>query len=468
MDRIILKTIVWYNGQAYGESFNFNGLSLTPSVNPKNEPFYFDELQVKETPSNIILKELKCSFNVVEEDFIDKGKFNIEKENDLCIFDKETKTISKLPKMSELKDYIKGGRHSQEERVCEFLWKIYSCLNQRVAQALFRHHYTYDPEYLVENLFLYANTNDALTIEKLITSTSIDATFNCLNTKGFKLNAGRKLKQILEIPQTILAFLKENNIEKLIPDFKILCSDDPNEGIFIVEYIKKVLKLKNFKQLKIEKDEYMVSNFIHTLSKIKTLSEIKMQVLIPYLIKQKVYYGSYILYDRHGYYYGSSRNPVRDIFLLPESEAKSYYDYLELGGTEATPYILKIAHDALLRNRDYENNQELSDKISNLSTKFEKYVFEDDDFLVTYPKNVKDLIEEGTQLCHCVATYAIPIATEMTNVFFIRKKDEPNVPFVTLEMDNDENIIQIKGKYDLDVSDQDVLNFIKKWTKKVL
>lgn len=61
------------------------------------------------------------------------------------------------------------------------------------------------------------------------------------------------------------------------------------------------------------------------------------------------------------------------------------------------------------------------------------------------PNSLYEIIAEGKALCHCVGGYCERHAKGYTNIFFIRRKSEPDVPYYTIEVSNDYVIVQCHG-----------------------
>lgn len=79
-----------------------------------------------------------------------------------------------------------------------------------------------------------------------------------------------------------------------------------------------------------------------------------------------------------------------------------------------------------------------------------RYGFEDKDFFIRAPIDAAEIVAEGKALAHCVGGYAERHASGATTILFLRKKSEPETPYVTIEMNGNE-IRQIHGyKNDLD------------------
>ena len=76
-------------------------------------------------------------------------------------------------------------------------------------------------------------------------------------------------------------------------------------------------------------------------------------------------------------------------------------------------------------------------------------------------KSTNELMKEGKELCHCVASYAKSVAQGTTNILFIRKIDEPDKPFYTLEFKSGK-ILQNRG-YKNKLQTPEVLAFEAKW-----
>lgn len=141
-----------------------------------------------------------------------------------------------------------------------------------------------------------------------------------------------------------------------------------------------------------------------------------------------------------------------------QSRFKPYYDTLEQ---------LSAMHDMMVSlintNRD-------TLKINNWNKqkdKWNKYLYEGEKFIVLVPQTPEDLATEGITLHHCVKSYIPKVAEGMTNIAFIRKKEEPNVPFFTVEIDNTNCIQQVHGSCNRNAdTEEGLVEFIKEWSKK--
>ena len=89
-----------------------------------------------------------------------------------------------------------------------------------------------------------------------------------------------------------------------------------------------------------------------------------------------------------------------------------------------------------------------------------------DAFIVVIARSPADLIREGDMLHHCVGrmNYDQRFIREESLIFFVRNKEMPDIPFVTVEYSlKNRRILQCYGDHDTRPN-EDVLNFVnKKW-----
>ena len=85
---------------------------------------------------------------------------------------------------------------------------------------------------------------------------------------------------------------------------------------------------------------------------------------------------------------------------------------------------------------------------------------------IVCPKQTDDLITEGQALHHCVGTYIDRVAAKKCLIVFVRRVEEPEKPFVTVEVSNGK-IVQIRGERNSDPTEE-VKKFVDLWSRKVL
>lgn len=97
---------------------------------------------------------------------------------------------------------------------------------------------------------------------------------------------------------------------------------------------------------------------------------------------------------------------------------------------------------------------------------WEKYKYEGDEFVVVTPSNPTDLAKEGFELHHCVKSYIDRVGEGVTNIVFIRKKEDKDTPFFTVEITNDNAIQQVHGMCNRNADTEPGMEkFVKEWAK---
>lgn len=91
-----------------------------------------------------------------------------------------------------------------------------------------------------------------------------------------------------------------------------------------------------------------------------------------------------------------------------------------------------------------ERNKELEKKMAKLDEKRKELEYEDDTYLIRLPKKLSELTVEGTVQRICIGGYVSSHAQGNANIYFLRKKSDPDKPFFAIEERNGQ-IIQIHG-----------------------
>jgi hypothetical protein len=91
--------------------------------------------------------------------------------------------------------------------------------------------------------------------------------------------------------------------------------------------------------------------------------------------------------------------------------------------------------------------------------------------LVYVPESARDLVTEGRLLHNCIGNYVDRVAEKKTLVFFVRKLDAPQAPFVAFEYANGEvlqcrydNNRAVKGDTEEGAK---ILNFVEAFAQKL-
>ena len=101
----------------------------------------------------------------------------------------------------------------------------------------------------------------------------------------------------------------------------------------------------------------------------------------------------------------------------------------------------------------------------------EKYEFSAGEYQIVAPKSIDDILYEGDTLHHCVNktdNYFDRIASKESYILFLRKKENLEVPFYTLEVEPDGTIRQKRAEFDRQNKDIDeVTSFLRLWQKEI-
>lgn len=181
-------------------------------------------------------------------------------------------------------------------------------------------------------------------------------------------------------------------------------------------------------------------------------------------------------------HYGRTASPVRVINYLYRQKqavagtARSFYPsdlldhwrmlheyYKELPVSMMFPADFFGHHERISRLIAERDDPELSEKIARVTEQARRFAWEDAEtgLLITPARCAEDLKEEGKALVLCVAGYASQVSRGETTIFFIRRIEEPDKPFFTLEYKND-RVIQNRGYKNCDRTEQ-VQTFETRW-----
>lgn len=128
-----------------------------------------------------------------------------------------------------------------------------------------------------------------------------------------------------------------------------------------------------------------------------------------------------------------------------------WHDYLDMakklpGGIgEIKPKNLDAAHDRVLTESKFFAEKAKEKHIRKRFELLQPLLFETDELFMKAPESGTEIILEGKVLKHCVGGYVQRHADGKTNILFIRRKSEPDIPYFTIEVSNDYQIMQCHG-----------------------
>lgn len=264
------------------------------------------------------------------------------------------------------------------------------------------------------------------------------------NTYGLNVY-GKNVEEILEISKQYIYLYKRFNItskeHELIKTISSKESINPDKICTIRELLSKTKYHDNRTIIKLTK--YMtvtkLNNYIKKQSKI---------------YKNKSYSNLITTYND---YIGMCKQIGYDI----ESNKIKY------------PKKLIDKHDEIVKMIKIQQNKSKDLKIRQLSKIYNsKYSFSNKNYIIKAPDSYGEIITEGNKLEICVGTYSSYTDNHIEGssiILFIRKKEEPTIPFFTMEIDRRTNeIVQCQGYKHKDYTrDNKVKEFVNIYKKKL-
>lgn len=129
-------------------------------------------------------------------------------------------------------------------------------------------------------------------------------------------------------------------------------------------------------------------------------------------------------------------------YIPPLHTEQTYRDYLkdcvELGldlndKQVLFPRDLDAAHQRTIAQVKYKADEAKRKTFEKATKKYEKLAWEQDGLLIRPARSPHELTAEGEALHHCVGGYANRMAEGQTVILFIRRIEEPDKPYYTLE-----------------------------------
>lgn len=135
------------------------------------------------------------------------------------------------------------------------------------------------------------------------------------------------------------------------------------------------------------------------------------------------------------------------------------------------PSSLKREHDRAIAKQKLVLDEKKEEFFQAETERYGKlFSYETDQYRIIPPKDMKDLFEEGRKLCHCVGSYSDRIIQGNTCILFIRKTEEPEKPYFTVEVNPQEGYVtQIRGLSNRlinRVTEKSLVEFLKEWGVK--
>lgn len=128
------------------------------------------------------------------------------------------------------------------------------------------------------------------------------------------------------------------------------------------------------------------------------------------------------------------------------------------------PQSLKLEHDRAVFTNKAIVDEGTREKFHENAEKNEQYSYHLEELFVKIPHEPEEIIQEGVDLKHCVASYVNAVTDGATCIAFIRTKQEPENSLYTAEVKNGV-ITEVKGYANEAPTDPVVIEFVNKWAK---
>lgn len=162
----------------------------------------------------------------------------------------------------------------------------------------------------------------------------------------------------------------------------------------------------------------------------------------------------------------SDRPEIESIYSFKSyNEISLYHDaivalYNEYQAEQTRRYNLSMAQRK-------EEEEKLFNKLQDKRRETYNFSTEEDKYIIKIPEKLSEITTEGQVLGHCVGGYVSNHARGETNILFLREKINPDHPFFTIEVNNNE-VVQIHGKYNRWLGNEpEAAKFALKWVRKL-
>src|SRR5690606_3967704 len=130
------------------------------------------------------------------------------------------------------------------------------------------------------------------------------------------------------------------------------------------------------------------------------------------------------------------------------------------------PKSLKKEHDITMLNYKVRQNEMKRKQFEEAvkSEPYKKLEYKKKTYSIITPEEIQDLINEGNELSHCVASYVDSIVSGRCQILFLRNTEYLDKPLATIEVRGD-NVREARGFANraLRLSERE---FVAEWAKK--
>lgn len=99
-----------------------------------------------------------------------------------------------------------------------------------------------------------------------------------------------------------------------------------------------------------------------------------------------------------------------------------------------------------------------------------RYEYENAEYIIIVPHDLVEIIEEGQALHHCAGAterYFDRIESRETYICFLRRVEQPGIPFYTIEVEPSGTIRQHRSYMDEEPGIEEIRGFLREWQKEL-
>lgn len=162
--------------------------------------------------------------------------------------------------------------------------------------------------------------------------------------------------------------------------------------------------------------------------------------------------------------------------FYPEEAILSWRDYLracksiDMDMTDRHviyPRALKTEHDVVVAKQELIRDESIRDDFMKAVEEYKTFEYDDLTYCIKVPNTMEEMFEEGRKLHHCCGQYIDDVARKKAIVLFLRRKEAPEEPYLSIEVTPNKEIRQVRGYNDTYIHTLDeykeVSIFLKKW-----
>ena len=379
-------------------------------------------------------------------------------------FDCNTKTLSGKEDLAKLWVYDKSGGHrvlldgfeedarfNMQDNLADYVRQVVFALNPELFKKF--------DDWVAEDSFaaLVAYMDDLDNIEKLFsTMERKDITWQ-LTQQAFEFNEGRKLKSIIGIPTDVVTAAIEHGLGSnvyLIQQYLKYYNGTVDELRLFFDFMSAINTLAKKRRISI--NEVNAANaFAYLFEAIK--EGVSLRFLVNTLARDMIFYNNLDSVDLV-----SNSRYVRDIYKMLNTM------HLPI---EPVANIHKW-HNIVSRNYQIFKESRADEYAMAAKILNERYSTIIDGYLIRCPETETELFEIGNKYNNCLPTYRNRVIDENAMIFSVYRLDTDNniieeIPSVTFEVNKLLDFIQIKTFFDADVTDEDMLELLKSWKRRV-